>query len=59
VQGASLSGLLRQFAVADIGAIERRSFEDSQPLETLCLAEDSTSALESLKEFLSGTGIGP
>ena len=59
VQGAVLSGFLRELAVADIGAIERGSFEDSQPLEALRFAEDSTGALESLKKFRNGVGIGP
>src|ERR1700730_7984250 len=59
VQGAGLSGLLRKLAIADIGAKARRSFENSQPLETLRLAEDSTGLLESFEKFRCGVGIGP
>ena len=35
VQGAGLAGLLGEFAVADVDAVEWRSFEDSEMLEAL------------------------
>ena len=38
VQGAGLSGLLREFAVADVDSVEWRAFEDSQP-SRLCASQ--------------------
>ena len=39
VQGAGLSGLLGELAVADVGGVEWRSFKDSQPFQGLGFAE--------------------
>jgi len=59
VEGAGLSGLLGEFAVADVGAEEGRSFEEAEPLKALWIAERGASAEERLRQGGDGCGVGP
>ena len=56
VQGSSLIGFLGQIAVADIGPVQRRPFEDSQPIEGFRLAKEGAVSfqisLQCLRLFL-------
>ncbi len=60
VQGAGLAGLLREFAVADVGAVEGSSFENAQPFEALWFAKMRAGVLEGFGELCQCVrGIGP
>ena len=59
VQGAGLGGLLGEFAVADVGAVEGCSFEDAQPFEALWIARTCAGSEESLEKFRRMVGRRP
>ena len=59
VEGAGLSGLLGEFAVADVGAEEGRSFEEAEPLAALWIAECGASVDDGLLQRGDGCGVGP
>lgn len=59
VEGASLGGLLREFAVADVGAVEGCSFEQTEPVAALLFGEGCAYFEEGFGEIGCGGNVGP
>src|ERR1700677_1838814 len=59
VESAILGGLLGEFAVANVCAVERCSLEHAQPLQALRLGEETVCVQERLYELRCVLTVGP